>query len=111
MPADKTKKLKPNDRIVAVGQGTNEAVDVVQMPLNKVVDMIRGRKGTMVHLVVEPAGNSAAKSADIVLKRDVVSIKYSFDERITDGLYCAKSLEIFKQAVENPETLDAPSSS
>lgn len=42
--------------------------------------------------------------------RDVVSIKYSFDERITDGLYCAKSLDIFKRAIENPETLEGPQS-
>jgi hypothetical protein len=27
--------------------------------------------------------------------RDVVSLKYSFDERIVDGLYCARSLDIF----------------
>jgi pyruvate/2-oxoglutarate dehydrogenase complex dihydrolipoamide acyltransferase (E2) component len=40
--------------------------------------------------------------------RDVVSIKYSFDERINDGLYCARSLEIFKHAMEDPESLERP---
>ncbi len=38
--------------------------------------------------------------------RDVVSLKYSFDERIVDGLYCAKSLEIFRRYLEEPSRLE-----
>jgi hypothetical protein len=38
--------------------------------------------------------------------RDVVSMKFVFDERITDGLYCSRSLELFKRLVENPEELE-----
>jgi hypothetical protein len=37
--------------------------------------------------------------------RDVVVIRYTFDERITDGLYCAKSLEIFQRHLEDPSLL------
>ena len=77
-PADLDKRLQAGDRILAVGQGTKEPVDAVNMKLNRVVDMIRGAKGSMVHLVVLPAG--AAESAghkDIILKRDMVSIKDS----------------------------------
>jgi len=76
-PADLDKRLKSGDKILAVGQGNAEPIDAVNMKLNRVVDMIRGRKGTMVHLVISPAGGAAAKSSDIVLKRDVVSIKDS----------------------------------
>jgi len=54
-PAQKSKQLKENDRIIAVAQGTNEPVDVVEMKLNKVVEMIRGRKGTEVRLTIIPA--------------------------------------------------------
>lgn len=54
-PAAKSKKLKPEDRIIAVAQGTNPPVDAVDMKLNKVVDMIRGAKGTEVRLTVIPA--------------------------------------------------------
>src|SRR6185369_755834 len=36
-------------------QGTNEPVDVVEMKLNKVVDMIRGPKDTEVRLTIIPA--------------------------------------------------------
>jgi len=35
----------------------------------------------------------------------VVSIKYSYDERIADGIYCAKALNLFKAFVENPSRL------
>jgi carboxyl-terminal processing protease len=54
-PAFKGKKLKAKDRIVAVAQGTNEPVDVVDMPLDKTVQLIRGPKGTEVRLTVIPA--------------------------------------------------------
>jgi len=78
-PADLDKRLKAGDKILAVGQGTSEPVDAVNMKLNRVVDMIRGRKGTTVRLVISPAGaaEGAVHTTEIVLKRDVVSIKDS----------------------------------
>lgn len=33
----------------------------------------------------------------------IVTIRYTFDERITDGLYCMKALEHLKEMLENPE--------
>lgn len=53
-PALTSKKLKVNDKIVAVAQGGKEPVDVVGMPLSKVVQLIRGDKGTEVRLTVIP---------------------------------------------------------
>ncbi len=44
-PAIKSKQLKPNDRIIAVAQGTNEPVDVVNMPLNQDGGKNSRRKG------------------------------------------------------------------
>jgi carboxyl-terminal processing protease len=77
-PADLDKRLKAGDKILAVGQANAEPVDAVNMKLNHVVDMIRGRKGTLVHLVVSPAGSTAGTTKeDILLKRDEVSIKDS----------------------------------
>lgn len=35
--------------------------------------------------------------------RTVLPVRYSFDERIEDGLYCAKALELLKAMVEDPE--------
>jgi len=34
--------------------------------------------------------------------KQLCSIKYSFDERVEDGLYCAKGLELLKQRMEDP---------
>jgi carboxyl-terminal processing protease len=54
-PAMRSKQLKPNDKIVAVAQGDDDAVDVVDMKLSKVVELIRGPKGSKVRLTVVPA--------------------------------------------------------
>ena len=54
-PAERSKKLKANDKIIAVAQGDEPAVDVVEMKLNKVVELIRGPKGTEVRLTIIPA--------------------------------------------------------
>ncbi|MDB6031347.1 MAG: prc [Verrucomicrobiales bacterium] len=67
-PAQRSKKLKPNDRIVAVAQGNEAPVDVVDMKLNKVVELIRGPKGTEVKLTVIP-GDATDPSA-----RNVISL-------------------------------------
>jgi carboxyl-terminal processing protease len=54
-PAMRSKQIKPNDKIVGVAQGDEEFVDVVDMKLNKVVELIRGAKGSKVRLNVVPA--------------------------------------------------------
>ena len=56
--ADKQGELKVGDRMVSVGQGDDgEMVDVAEMKLNDVVQLIRGRAGTIVRLgVTSPAG-------------------------------------------------------
>ncbi|GAB2510346.1 carboxy terminal-processing peptidase [Lysobacter humi (ex Lee et al. 2017)] len=55
-PASKTGKVKPGDRVVAVGQGDSGAMeDVVGWRIDDVVAKIRGAKGTRVRLDVIPA--------------------------------------------------------
>jgi carboxyl-terminal processing protease len=54
--ADKDGRLKPEDRIVSVGEGEDgEMTDVIDMNLNDVVKLIRGRAGTVVRLGVKSA--------------------------------------------------------
>ena len=43
--------------------------------------------------------------------REVVNIRYTFDERITDGFYTSTALERFREYIENPQLLDAPAES
>ncbi len=54
-PAQKAGSIKVGDRITAVAQGPAEFADVRDMRLDKVVEMIRGKKGTKVRLLVIPA--------------------------------------------------------
>ncbi len=73
-PAEQSKQLKPKDRIVAVAQEEGEAVDVVEMRLNKVVELIRGKKGTTVKLTIisENAADGAQRA--IYLVRDDIKL-------------------------------------
>jgi carboxyl-terminal processing protease len=64
--ADKDGRLKSKDRVVGVGQGTEgEIVDTVDMNLNEVVKLIRGKRGTVVRLKVIPVGETVPKVYDI----------------------------------------------
>jgi carboxyl-terminal processing protease len=75
-PADRDKRLKAEDRIIAVAQENAEPVDIIDMPLNKVVKMIRGPKDTEVRLtILEGSKGMNAIPKDISLKRDVVRLK------------------------------------
>ena len=72
-PAHKQGQLKPNDKIVGVGQGTgSEVVDVVGSRLDEVVDKIRGKKGTIVRLETQ---NEEGESRYIEIKRDRVKLE------------------------------------
>ena len=75
-PAIKSKKLKPGDRIVGVAQGEEgESVDVFEMELDKVVDKIRGEKGTMVRLTIIPADASDdSETKEVRLIRDKIKL-------------------------------------
>jgi carboxyl-terminal processing protease len=75
-PAQADGRLKVGDRITAVGQAQGEFVDVRDMRLDKVVEMIRGKKGTKVRLLAIPANASdpsQRKSIDLV--RDEIKLK------------------------------------
>jgi carboxyl-terminal processing protease len=64
--AEKNGQLKEQDRVVQVGQGEDgEMVDVVDMKLNDVVKLIRGRAGSIVRLGVLPAVGGEIKTIKI----------------------------------------------
>lgn len=74
-PADLGRILKPNDKIISVAQTGQEPVEVVGMKLRKIVDMIRGEKGSNVHLLVQPAdATDPSVRKEIVITRDVVKL-------------------------------------
>ena len=68
--------LAPEDRIVGVGQGNDEIVDVIGWRLDDVVELIRGPKSSIVRLEVMPesAGlEGETKTIDIV--RDEIKLE------------------------------------
>lgn len=74
-PAFTSGQIHVNDKIVAVQQEGGEPVEVIGMKLRRIVDMIRGNKGTKVTLTVLPrdaADGSQTKQVHIV--RDVIKL-------------------------------------
>lgn len=74
-PADVGRELKPNDKIISVAQTGKEPVEIIGLKLRKIVDMIRGQKGTQVHLMVQPAdATDSSARREIIITRDVVKL-------------------------------------
>lgn len=87
-PADRSGLLHPNDRISAVGQGTdNELVDVIGWRIDDVVQLIRGPKDTRVQLQILKADAPVGSPPDtITILRDKV--------RLADRAATSDTLEI-----------------
>jgi len=75
-PAALSDQLSADDRIVGVGQNDEEIVDVVSWPLNDVVDLIRGPKGSTVRLKVLLASAAAGAPPEVItLVRDKIKLE------------------------------------
>ncbi len=76
-PAEKSKKLNPNDRIIGVAQGLDgEMIDVIGWRLDEVVKLIKGPKGTQVRLNVLPAETGVnGPPVIITLVRDKIKLE------------------------------------
>jgi len=75
-PAIKSKQINEKDRIIAVAQGNKPPVDVVDMDLEKVVQQIRGPKGTEVRLTVSQAPDFTTRKV-VALVRDEIKLEDS----------------------------------
>ncbi len=74
-PADKGKELKEKDKIIGVAQGQDgKFEDVRDLKLQKIVDMIRGEKGSLVRLQVVPNSDPGSVH-EILIVRDNVDLK------------------------------------
>lgn len=77
-PADRDGRLKPGDKIVAVGQGDETPVDILHLPLSKAVRMIRGKKDTKVVLKYIPVSDASGTSTrQIEIVRGEVKLEES----------------------------------
>ncbi|HKA14684.1 MAG TPA: S41 family peptidase [Myxococcota bacterium] len=65
--------LEPNDKIIAVAEDGGEAVNIVDMPLREAVSLIRGKKGTKVHLTVLRQGDETQRFP-LAIVRDKIDL-------------------------------------
>lgn len=74
-PAFKDGRLKVGDRVSAVAQGDSEFVETVDMRLDKVVEMIRGKKDTIVRMKVIPVNSTDPSERKLIeIKRSEVKL-------------------------------------
>lgn len=74
-PADVQGSLAAGDKIIGVGQGDGEIVDVIGWRIDDAVALIRGAKGTTVNLEVISANGDNTSSSTIAIVRDKVKLE------------------------------------
>ena len=76
-PADLGGELHADDRIIGIGQGTDEeVVDVIGWRLDDVVDLIRGPKDSIVRLQILPEAVGTDGPSEIIsIKRDKIKLE------------------------------------
>ncbi len=76
-PADKSKQIAPEDRIVGVAQGkTGEFQNVIGWRIENAIALIRGTKGTIVRLEILAKGTSASAKPKVVeIVREKIILK------------------------------------
>ena len=74
-PAARSGQMSAGDRIVAIAQGDNAFVDTNNLTLDRVLELVRGKRGTVVRLQVLPAGAAdPSKRRVVALVRDKVRL-------------------------------------
>jgi len=108
-PAALGGELKPNDKVIAVAQGEGgEFLEIIGLKLRKIVDQIRGEKGSLVRLLVQP-GDATDPSArrEVVITRDTVKLNSA---RAYAGLFQVPTGEDSETTISDETVADAESS-
>ncbi|MBN7824386.1 carboxy terminal-processing peptidase [Bowmanella dokdonensis] len=74
-PADLSKQVKPEDKIIGVAQDDEEFIDVVGWRLDEVVELIKGPKGSIVRLQVIKGSSDTATPEVVSLTRDKIKLE------------------------------------
>jgi carboxyl-terminal processing protease len=87
--ADRLDVLQPKDKLITVAQENGEAVNIIDMPLREAVRLIRGKKGSQVHLTVLRQGEHTERFP-VTIVRDKIDLeeqaaKLRFVEREVEG--------------------------
>ncbi len=103
--AEKDGQLKIDDVITGVAQGVDgEFTDIVEMKINDVVQLIRGKPGTIVRLEVTPEDKSGRKVYDITRARIELKDSEARSEiiELAPGAKAGNASEPTGQVVEQP---------
>lgn len=73
-PAEKSKQLKKDDKIIGVGQEGEKIVDVIGWRLDDIVELIKGPKGTKVQLEIL-SGKAGTKNRVIEIVREKIHLE------------------------------------
>ena len=96
-PARASKQIHAGDRIIGVGQGVGGTMDdVVGWRLQDVVDKIRGRKDSVVRLLILPksAGPSGRSKTVILMRKEIKLADQAAKSYVVDGLGNAPGVSI-----------------
>lgn len=87
--ADGLSILEPNDKIIAVAEEKSDPVDIIDMDLRDVVRLIRGKRGTTVHLTILRQGDKAERFHVSIVREKInleeQAAKLRFEELDIDG--------------------------
>lgn len=75
-------RLRKGDKIIGVGQGDGPIEDITHKPLNKIVQRIRGKKGTKVVLNVISASDPTGSSTRLV---DIIRDEIKLEDQAATG--------------------------
>ncbi|MFT6984992.1 MAG: carboxyl-terminal processing protease [Psychromonas sp.] len=73
-PAEQSKQIFKNDKIIGVGQEGGKVIDVIGWRLDDIVDLIKGPKGTKVQLQIL-SGKADAKNHVIEIVREQIHLE------------------------------------
>lgn len=74
-PAERCGQLQAGDKILAVAQGKEAFVNIQGLRLRRSVKMIRGKKGTVVRLLIQPADGDPSQRKTVELVRDEIKLE------------------------------------
>jgi len=73
-PAERSKQIAKDDKIIGVGQDGEKVVDIIGWRLDDIVDLIKGPKGTTVQLQIQ-SGKSGDKNRLIEIVREKIHLE------------------------------------
>ncbi|GAC14815.1 carboxy terminal-processing peptidase [Aliiglaciecola lipolytica] len=74
-PAELSKKIKPEDKIVGVAQDDEDFVDIIGWRLDEVVELIKGPKGSVVKLQVLKGASESNVPEVVSITRDKIKLE------------------------------------